>query len=248
MRAGGVVALLVLGAAVACGSRTSLLAPDQSDDAGGNAGVSSRGGKGSTGGKTSRGGNVGVAGTLAINLSGSGSTLGGTSAGGSPCVCELPDECAPGYYREVEPSVCCGGGPCLLDCRDLGCPDIDVDCRPGMHRGTLPGDCCPSCVPDKPSSCEEAKELYENFRAHTFGKYASLSCTPRGCAIAGESNRCAITCGTLVPAVGRDAIEEELALFAEATCSMCPLPTKPVCLPKPPSSCNVTECTFDVPG
>ena len=99
-----------------------------------------------------------MAGALGINVSGSGSTLGGTSTG-SPCSCEMPDECAPGYYRELDEGRCCGSAFCMLDCRDLSCPEIDVDCRSGMHRDTLPGDCCPRCVPDEPSSCEEAKEL-----------------------------------------------------------------------------------------
>jgi hypothetical protein len=239
--------LLVLGVAVACGGRTHFIGPNPSDDSAGSGGKASRGGSTSAGGKASRGGSFGVAGTLNIDVGGNGSILGGTSTGGSLCLC-LPDDCAPGYYRELDPTGCCGAGPCVLDCRDLGCPDIDVDCRQGTHQGTLPGDCCPTCVPDKPSSCEEAKELYEKFRGDTFDKYGYLDCAARGCAIAVETNRCAVTCGTLVSAIGREAIEAELELYAEATCSICPLPTEPACLPKPPASCNVGECTFDVPG
>ena len=241
--------LLALGAAVACGGRTRFLAPDRSEDMASSAGTASHGASTGAGGKTSPGGSFSVAGTLSIGVGGR-SNIGGTGVGGSStCICELPEECAPGYYRKIDPGTCCGSGPCVLDCRDVSCIEIDLDCRAGMHVGTLPGNCCDTCVPDNPPSCLEAQELYKQFRADTFGKYGALSCTPRGCAIASESNRCSITCGTLVPAVGRDAIEEELELFAEATCSMCPLPTKPVCLPKPPASCNVTEeCTFDSPG
>lgn len=238
--------LLVLGVAVACGGRAHDITPSPSDDAASSAGTTSRGGGTSAGGKASRGGSFAVAGTLSINLGGSGITLGGTGTGG--CTCGVPDECAPGYYRELDPGGCCGSGPCLLDCRDVGCPDIEIYCDAGLHVGTLPGDCCPRCVGDEPSSCEEAQKLYEKFRGETFDKYGFLDCTSSGCAIAVESNRCAVTCGTLVPAIGREAIEEELELFAEANCSICPLPTKPVCLPKPHASCNVTECTFDVPG
>lgn len=238
--------LLVLGVAAACGGRTHDITPNPSNDAASSAGTPSRSGNASVGGKTSQAGSFAAAGTLSINLGGSGTALGGTGTGG--CTCSLPDECAPGYYRELDPGGCCGSGPCLLDCRDVGCTDIEISCDPGLHVGTLPGDCCPTCVSDKPSSCEEAKELYEKFRGDTFGKYGYLDCTSRGCAIAVESNRCAVNCGTLVSAIGRDAIEEELELYAEAICSICPLPTKPVCLPKPPASCNVEECTFDVPG
>ena len=237
--------MLVLGVAVACGGKTSFLDTDATADS---AGATSRAGKASTGGKTNRGGSSSAAGTLSLDVGGS-ATLGGTSTGGSQtCACELPEECAPGYYRELDPGLCCGGGPCLLDCRDVTCSDIDLDCQPGMHVGTLPGDCCAKCVPDVPLTCAEAKDLYEKFRAETFAKYGSLSCSPRGCAIATENNRCAIDCGTLVPAVGRDAIEEELELFAEANCAACPWPTKVMCLPKPPASCYVDECTYDKPG
>lgn len=235
--------LLVLGVAVACGGRTSFLAPDQSDETGGSAGATSQGGKSNAGGKPSRGGNPGVAGSLVFPIAGTGSTLGGTSTGGSPCKCEPLEECAPGYYRASQPGFCCAGGPCLLDCREVGCTDIDLDCQPGMHVGTLPGECCPSCVPDNPPSCETAKKLYMEFRAEALARFGLLGCFP-GCAMAGESNRCAVTCGTPVVTVARDALEEELGLFAEATCSACPLPTKPVCLPTPPLSCNVGECTF----
>lgn len=246
MRAAGVRGLLALGVAVACGGRSHDITPTPSDDAASSAGTPSRSGNTSVGGRTSQAGSFAMAGTLSINLGGSGTTLDGTGTGG--CSCGVPDECAPGYYRELDPGGCCSSMPCVLDCRDVPCSDIYMDCGPGMHRGTFPGQCCPTCVPDNPGSCQEAQELYERFRAETFGKYGYLDCTSRGCAIAVESNRCSVTCGTLVSAIGRDAIEEELELFAEATCSICPPPTEPVCLPKPPASCNVGECTFDKPG
>lgn len=245
MRAGGVAILLVLGLAVACGGRARFLAPDASDDVGGSAGSSSRSGSAGTGGKTSLGSGPSAAGTLSFDVGGSASILGGTGSGGSStCTCEPLQACAPGYYREVDPTVCCSEGPCVLDCRDVGCTDIDLDCNAGMHVDTLPGECCPGCVPDNPPSCEVAKELYAKFRAATLAKHWALGCAPQGCAMAGENNRCAVNCGTPVPAATLNAIEEELGLFAEATCSNCPPPIEPVCLPTPPLECSVNECTF----
>ena len=238
--------LIVLGIAAACGGRTTFVAPDQSSDAAGSAGAASRGGSSSTGGKTSRGGSFSTAGKLGSNLSGSANAFGGSSTGGAPCGCEPPAACEPGFYWQPVSSDCCEGGDCVLDCRDVSC--VDRDCDPGMEMRSLPGDCCPRCLTVNAPPCEEAKKLYEEFRANTLAKYGAMGCSPRGCAIAQESNRCLATCGTPVPFVARDFIEEDLGNFAEETCAACPPVEQPVCLPIPPYACNANECTFAVPA
>jgi hypothetical protein len=240
MRAGGVAVLLGFGVAIACGGRSSFTPRDEPDGAGGS--VSSSG-KASAGGKTSTGGKANSAGGN-LNL-GAVTSFGGTvtSGGSSVCACD-PVACRPGYYQLPAPQSCCGG-ECVLDCRDVGCTDIDLDCQEGMHVGTLPDECCERCVPDNPPPCEVARDLYEQYRAKTIGKYAALGCSPGGCALAGENNRCAISCGIVIPAAGRDFLEEDLGLFAEATCSSCPLPEEPPCLPIPPLTCSGgEECVF----
>jgi hypothetical protein len=138
-----------------------------------------------------------------------------------------------------------GAGGSALDCRGMDCIDKDLDCAPGSHPDTLPNECCPSCVIDEPPPCDQAQVLYYNYRKSLLVEYASRGCTASGCASFVENNRCTITCGTLIPAQWSTRIEEELMLFAEETCSSCPEPQVPACLPWPPFSCFLDSCSLD---
>jgi hypothetical protein len=214
MRARGVVALSTLAVAMACGGRTNSLMPDE---------PAGTGGGGASGGS----GKVPVAGST-------------SSAGTGPCLC-IGVGCDAGLEWVPEPGVCCAG-KCVLVCDDVACSDIDLGCRPGMHIGTLPDECCPLCVPDNPPSCDVAMKLYEEFRTQRLAKYQSAGCQDRGCAVFGENNRCASTCGAPIPSAFRDLIEEDLTLFAEQTCAACPKSFPIPCPATPPFACIDNSC------
>lgn len=140
------------------------------------------------------------------------------------------------------------GGVAGAECAGVGCSTIDLDCKPGMHVGRLPDECCPLCVPDKPEPCEVGRAMYEDFRAKLIVKVTELGCGPdtRGCALFGESNRCSHTCGTPIPAEGRDNIEEELGNFAAEHCTQCPkeLPLGCPIAALQPFSCVQDSCQY----
>jgi len=220
MWARGVVALSMLAVAMACGGRTLSTDNELTGTSG-----SATGGSSATGGKTH----------------GSAPT-----AGTGPCLC-LGVFCSVGSKWVPDPSVCCGG-ECVLACDDVACSDVDLTCRPGKHVGLLADECCPQCVPDAPPSCDLAMQAYREFRIERLTKYQSAGCQDSGCALFSESNRCASTCGAPIASAFRDAIEEELSVFAEQTCSQCPKQFPNPCPSAPPFSCIDNSCQAQPKG
>lgn len=161
------------------------------------------------------------------------------TGGTGTCIC-LQIGCSPGFEWVPDPKVCCAG-ECVLACDGEACSDIDLDCRPGMHVGRLPDECCPLCVPDNPPSCDQAMMLYQEYRSQRLNKYQSAGCQDGGCTLFSEVNRCAFTCGSPIASEFRDAIAEDLDLFAEQTCAACPKQFAHPC-PRPEVSCIDNVC------
>ncbi len=230
--------LLLVSAALSCGGR--FLERDSggndgaTDGAGARDAASGRSGAGGSG--PSNGGQPQAAGTTAM--------------AGASCACPLIG-CSAGYVPvPPAPGECCSS-ECRLDCTDVGCSDIDLDCREGFHVGTLPDECCPRCLPDVPVSCVMATVQYGLLRNDLLAKYQSQGCdgTIAGCSLFQELNRCAVRCGTPIPRQARDLIEEELHNFAYDYCTDCPQPEQPNC-PEPGAfSCQAdASCQFDSIG
>lgn len=258
MRWAGVASFVVLwGLLQSCGGR--VLETDGPPDASGSSGATggldagrgARDGRGASDGGDDEpprgtGGSVpGTGGT--IGTGGSAVATGGTFGVGGASACGPCREigCLEGWVPAApEPGSCCSMS-CVLDCSRVGCSDIDLDCQPGFHVGTLPEECCPQCVPDAPQACEQARTAYDNLRKSMILKYQALGCATDGdCLTFGESNRCRSTCGTPISRAGRDLIEENLYNFAADNCTQCPQPQPQPCPASPPLVCVANSCQF----
>jgi hypothetical protein len=259
MRLGGAARLVVaVSALVACGGRTMVTNEDgeggtsnKSPTTGGpGKGVPSSAGNGpntssGTGGSPSASG-PSAPGGAPVPTTGGTLGMGASSSAGAAVMCGpcRSPVCPAGYVPvPPEPGVCCSSG-CQLDCSNVFCSDIDLDCGPGFHVGTLPDECCAQCLRDDPIPCEVAKAQYQMLRSERIAKYQALGCDPRGCFLFQERNRCSSSCGTPIPRDARDLIEEDLANWAWDNCTECPQPDEQPCLEPPASGCVANQCQY----
>lgn len=198
---------------------------------GSNGGASSKGGRAGTGGGKAAGGAVGVGGKATGGSFGSS----GTTSSGGGCACPVI-QCVPGYNLVPDADGCCFH--CESQCERVMCPGIA--CGSGSHLEAVPGQCCPTCVPD---SCAAQRANYTQFRDRVIEKYSTLGCmSDSDCAYIYEKNNCVVGCAISIPFGVSNEVDNMLRTYAQENCSPnCMLPSPP-CEPAPQPSCFKGWC------
>jgi len=213
---------------------------------------------------TSAGGSVSAG--ASFGGASSGSTSGGnTSSGGAGVDCThvacTAIGCGPGLKPILEPGACCttcvpdgsgggggsgssgggggsGGNPCAI----TTCPR--PLCARGFMYADVPGQCCGSCVPD-PNACPNAQAEYRALRDKLLAAPEATSCSVGAdCQWLATSAPCGDPCPSHAVSVKAAVmLEQQLANFAESSCSFCPA-TLPPCAAPPPPVCSAGQCLF----
>lgn len=183
------------------------------------------GGTGNTSGTSATGGTV----------SGSGGTH---DAGGTTSVGDAPGIGGTSVGGTTNSGFGGTGGTVTTGC-DTGCPD--VDCTRGQHLETLPGACCPSCLPGPSRECATGQESYTLLRNQLLDKYGSLGCkTDADCALVTEDNACMAICNIALPSSTVMNYVANLNSYASG-CASCDSPTRSPCQ-KASAACMNGEC------
>jgi hypothetical protein len=198
------------------------------------------GGNAASGGKTSTSGGEDSGGAELTAFGGTGtSSTWVTSTGGNTAAVDcnkvlcgaLPTTCKSIVQK---PDACCPV------CLDSGCdPCVDITCPSGTHVETPVGACCPECVVDKPSACEQGRIDYASFRTSLIEKYGYSGCKNSSeCIIVRENNQCVAGCGIPLPTAMSASAQSNLDSMASSYCSTCSPPDPVLCEVMAPACVN----------
>jgi len=133
------------------------------------------------------------------------------------------------------------GGQCQVLC-------VAANCAKGSKLRTLPGSCCPTCVPEL-NACSNGQAGYDELRKMLLAQDGVLSClTTSDCVPLTSYAYCGDTCSNIPIAKSTAAaIEPQLSAWASAECSTC-TPEYPPCPAPLPPACIAGQCTTGTLG
>ena len=117
-------------------------------------------------------------------------------------------------------------------------------CPKGQTLKRLPGDCCPSCVPD-PDACSQGAAAYQALLEQLLAQPSALSCSKDSdCTILAPNASCGDPCATHpVSVTAAMSIEPQLSQLAGDQCAGCPALQVP-CTSSFPVLCIDGTCAF----
>jgi len=113
----------------------------------------------------------------------------------------------------------------------------------------MPGDCCPSCVPEPPDACEKGRAAYVDLRAQLVDKYGSITCNSSAeCALVQEDNLYQFACPIALPSSTTESFKSNIQQ-AEVSCSSCRLTDRaPILCETVIAACVNGRCTAQLTG